>query len=139
MSEWSYYLDDPNWRAAYFRAHEPMNGVIFPRWIQGSVGGTTPMHLWSNEYGYNYMKFGTNFGVNAYAPGVQPFSPLVTGQLQNQVKDCNLKTSNPGGCQMAAVQQIFTDTATTPHPFGVSYRTGRSPYTWPVKPTGKIP
>lgn len=140
MSEWSYYLDDPQWRAAYHRAMGPFNNTILPRWIQGSVGGSTPMHLWSNEYGYLYMKFGTNVGINAYDGGIQQsISPLVTPKLQNQVRDCTLVTMNPGGCQMAGVQQIYTMTALTPHPYGVSYATGRSPYTWPVKPTGRVP
>jgi len=138
MSDWSYYLDDGNYRAAYKYAMGPMNGVIYPRWIQGSVGGTTPMHLYSNEYAYTYMKHGTNIGINAYSGGLKPFSPLVTPELQDQVKECSLITTNPSGCQMAAVQQIYSDVALTPHPFKISYATGRSPYTQPEKPTGRI-
>lgn len=142
MSDWSYYINNPHWRATYNRAVRPMNGVIFPRWIQGSVGGTTPMPLWSNEYDYNYMKFGTNMGVNAYNPGLHNFSPLVTPGVQKQVKECNLQTMNPGGCQMAAVQQIYTlqPPTGTPHPMGISYKTGSAPsQTWGEPPTGTVP
>jgi len=142
MSDWSYYMADPLWRATYRRSMQPMNGTVFPRWIQGSVGGTTPMALWSNEYGYNYMKFGTNVGINAYDGGVQKFSSLVSPNLQHQVKNCTLSTMNPGGCQMAASQQLFTldPPGGTPHPFGLSYKTGRSPAEkWVERPTGYVP
>jgi len=137
MSDWSYYLDDPQWRAAYKYAMGPMNKTIFPRWIQGSVGGTTPMQLESSEYDYIYMKHGSNTGINAYDGGLRPFSSAVTPQLQGQVKQCGLATMNPAGCQMAAVRQIYSDVTLTPHPFRISYATGRSPYTVPEKPTGR--
>ena len=135
----SYYTDNPHWMAMVKRGNGLFNNTILPRWTQGSVGGNSPMFLWNHEYSYVRVKHGTNFGTNAYDGGVKRVSPLVTPHLQQQVSDCTLATMNPGGCQMAALQQMYTDTAVTPHPYGISYATGRPPHMEAVAPTGRVP
>ena len=138
-------LENPHWAAMYRYSMLPPNNGFFATYPpQGSVGGNHPMFLWSNEYMYGSMKRGqsgsnTN---NPYDGGITKFSSHVTPKLQQQVRTCGDVTVNSAGCQMAAVRKVYSTIATpahenpqaikrlstfTPHPYGVSYKTGYSP------------
>ena len=136
MSELSEYMDNPHWMNMYKYAMGPPNDGHYKRWIQGSVGMMEPMHLWSNEYAFNYMKHGQN-NIIPYRGNVRQFAPSVTPQLQANVRRCTNDTTNSAGCQLAAVRQVFSEDAFTPHPFNVSYQTGRSPFMPEIPPNGR--
>lgn len=129
------YLENPEWSKFYNYAQSGApNDGFYKRWIQGSVGGTTPMHLYSNEYSHLYMKFGQNDPI-PYHGNLKPFSPTVNDDIMGQVSQCSYSTTNPVGCQVAGIRKVFTYdnspkryATDTPHPYGVSYVTGYQPY-----------
>ena len=103
------------------------------RWTQGSVGMMEPMHIYANEYSFLYMKHGHN-NILPYRGNIHNFSKDVTPELRREVTDCSFRTLNPAGCQIAAIQRVVSKAEETPHPFGVSYETGYSPYAYPIPP-----
>lgn len=147
------YLDNPHWEAIYRYAMGPPNGGYYKRWVQGSVGGNHPMFLWANEYAHTSMKHGQN-NINPYRSGIKNFAPSVTPKLQQQVVNCSEHTLNPGGCQTAAIRKVYSLDSSpsfnehehpgvsrhvpdiTPHPYGVSYKTGFSPNMASIPPNG---
>lgn len=138
MTEMNQYLENPDWEKMYRYALGPPNGGYYKRWVQGSPGMMEPMPVYSNEYSHVYMKHGQN-DLLSYRGGVKKFSPSVNGHLQSQVHQCNKQTLNPAGCADAAIRQVYSSDshaigpiysgigAKTPHPYNVSYQTGRSP------------
>jgi len=146
MTELNQYLDNPYWMGFYRYAMGPPNGGYYKRWVQGSPGMMEPMPLYSNEYSHLYMKHGQN-DLLAYRGGIKRFAPSVNGNLQAQVHQCNSDTLNPAGCADAAVRKVYSKdahrqgpsftgrTPVTPHPFDVSYETGRSPHMAWIPPT----
>ena len=143
MSSLSEYMDNPHWAAMYNRAvSDPANGgQTYKRWVMGSPGMMHPMFIYSNEYSYTAMKHGQN-DYNPYQGGLMNFSPGVTPNLQRQVDQCTTQTANPAGCQLGAVQQVFSRDASipgnTPHPFAASYQTGAHHNSWVIPPNSNI-
>lgn len=149
MTSMDEYLQNPEWAKFYRYSMGPPNGGYYKRWIQGSSGMMEPLPLWSNEYGFTYMKHGQN-NIVPYRGNIQPFAPSVSPSLMRQVAVCTYETVNPGGCQNEAIRKVFTNDssqsymsefsqdppATSPHPFGVSYRTGFSPKGRWIPPNG---
>lgn len=134
MSYSSYYYDNPYWeKMRNYALSGPVNGGHYKRWVQGSSGMMSPMHIYSNEYSYTYMKHGQN-DINPYRGNIKHFAPSVTHDLRNAVRQCTKDTINAPGCQMAAVRQIHSIDDQTPHPFDVSYNTGFSPYLTAIPP-----
>ena len=146
MTSLGEYLENPFWAKYYnYALQGGPNGGYDKRWIQGSVGMMEPMPLWSNEYGHLYMKHGQN-ELLPYRGNIKHFAPSVTPELRMLVDKCSHDTINPAGCQDAAIRKVFTVDSTppyqpggipalagqishysTPHPFNISYETGRSP------------
>ena len=60
MSDLGYYIGDPGWDKFMEAGMRPPNQGFMRRWIQGSVGGQSPMQLYSNEYAFLRMKHGQN-------------------------------------------------------------------------------
>jgi hypothetical protein len=118
------YLQNEDWAKFYEYSFLPPNGGHYKRWVQGSPGMMSGMPLYSNEYSYLYMKHGSNNNI-PYRGGVKRFSPSVTPALKQQVQECSFQTKNPAGCQMSAIQQVYSYDV-NPHPFGVSYYSGRN-------------
>jgi len=123
-----------HWDALSRRGVGALNDGFCKRWIQGSVGMNSPMFLYSNEYSFLAMKHGQNDPL-PYRGNIAKFDRYVTPELQKQVVDCSVQTLNPVGCQLAAVQQVFSasDKALlsgdrTVHPYDVSYETGYNPF-----------
>jgi hypothetical protein len=149
MADLDSYLENPYWRRFYRYSMGPPNEGYMKRWVEFSPGNFDGMFLWSNEYSYTNMKHGEN-NISPYRGGVQKFSSSVTPQLMGQVSQCIQETMNPGGCENEAVRQVFTHDSTpsymrkyekhvpgiTPHPYGVSYRTGYSPNGSWIPPSG---
>lgn len=149
MTSMEEYLQNDYWRKFYDYSMGPPNGGYYKRWEWLSPGNFNGMFLWSNEYGYTDMKHGQN-NITPYRANIQRFAPSVTPQLMQQVSECTQETVNPGGCQNAAIRQVFTHDSTedymkkyykdargiTPHPYGVSYRTGYGPKDVWIPPSG---
>ena len=97
MSDWSFYLDNPQWRATYARGLRPMNGISLPKCQQGSVGGNTPMYIHSDIHSSIQVTSipGTQ---SPYKVGLSDFSPLVTPNIRSQFKNCSDKSYDPGAC-----------------------------------------
>ena len=109
MSDWGMYLHNSHWRANYARALRPMNGIMLPKYQQGSVGGNSPMFIHSD--GHTHIQIDGQPDSSApYKTTLKGFSPLVTKDLQRQVQQCTNKTHNPTGCTSAAVRQIYSGT-----------------------------
>lgn len=148
------YEDNPHWMALAEYAMDPPNDGYYKRWLSvGSVGMNEPMPLQSNEYYYTYMKHSQN-SVMPYRGNLMNFSPSVTTNLKNQVRQCSFDTINPIGCSSLAVNKVYTMDSTphrkyeslkdhpgvhrfapdiTPHPYEASYKTGFPP-TWVYVP-----
>ena len=127
MSDLSYYTDNEHWMSMMKYAMGPPNGGHYKRWVQGSPGMMEPMPLYSNEYAHTYMKHGQN-NIVPYRGNVKPFSPLVTPEVHHGVNRCTQDTTDNVGCSTSAAQQIISSGyGGTPHPFGISYQTGRLP------------
>ena len=130
MSTLQDYLENPIWRAQYNRAMQGApNGGFYKRWIQGSAGMMEPMHIYSNEYSHLYMKHGQN-DLLPYTGNIKKFAPGATDGLRQQVLQCSKETLNPVGCQIEAIEQIFSADANdyrigqTPHPYNTNYDSG---------------
>jgi len=154
MTSIDQYLNNPHWAAIYDYAMGPPNGGYYKSWVQGSPGMMEPLPLWSNEYSHTYMKHGQN-NVNPYRGNIKNFAPSVTPRLKQQVEVCGHDTINPGGCQDAAIRKVFSVDAShrfqkhehpghyrhsprnTPHPYGVSYKTGYQPGEFWIPPNGR--
>lgn len=105
MTSLSDYMDNPLWASNYNRALRPPNGGEYRRWVQGSSGMMSPMPLWSNEYGFVYMKHGQNNNL-PYRGNIKYFSPKVTPELRSNVCECTESTLDPASCQQCAVQKV---------------------------------
>lgn len=123
-----------HWDALSARGVGALNDGFCKRWIQGSVGMNSPMPLYSNEYSFLFMKHGQNDPL-PYRGNLALFDKYVTTELKQQVNQCSRQTLNPVGCQLAAIQQVFSasDKALHPadrtvHPYDVSYKTGYNPF-----------
>lgn len=123
MSQLSEYLSDPDWVRFMQEGLKAPNNGYMRRWIQGSPGAQSPMQIYSNEYSFLRMKHGQN-NLLPYRGGIQKVNDLVDSNLQNQVQQCSLQTLNPAGCQMDAIRYVI-DAKSNPHPYGLSYETGR--------------
>lgn len=123
-----------HWAALQERGMKAPNGGFYKRWIQGSVGMMEPMPIFSNEYSFLYMKHGQNDPI-PYRGNLAKFDKYVTPQLMQQVDQCSKSSLNPVGCQLAAVEQVFSASNSilhkdgrTVHPYDVSYQTGMNPF-----------
>ena len=121
--------ENPAWAQMRKYTFQPPNGGHYERWPQGSIGGNSPMPLYSNEYAHLYMKHGQN-DLLSYTGGIKNFAPSVTRHLQNQVHTCSNLTLNPAGCQQNAVGKVFSQDshhpgAIKPHMAGLTAANGR--------------
>jgi len=128
MSDWTYYADDNFWKAHSIRASEPPNQGFMPRWSQGTPGTNEPGLLWSNEYGYGYLKQGDHL-VNIRG-GVHGASQ----KLKTHIDACTRATNNPAGCQFQAMAMTGPHQR---HPFRMSYQTGAHVHANYIPPNGR--
>jgi hypothetical protein len=147
MADLETLWENDYWRKFYRYSMGPPNNGYYKRWNSGA--NFNGMFLWSNEYSFTDMKHGEN-NLCPYRGGIQKISSSVTPGLMEQVSQCTQETINPGGCQNEAIRQVFTRDSTpsymrkyekhvpgiTPHPYGVSYRTGYSPNGSWIPPSG---
>jgi len=140
-------LENPHWAALRRYAFGPPNGGdADARWgVMGSVGGNSPMWLYSNEYGHLAMKHGQN-DLLSYTGGIKNFAPSVTRHLQNQVHECSNLTLNSPGCQQSAIAKVYSHDAhranqprpdpfrTTSQPFNIPYHLGYPLQEYPTLP-----
>lgn len=139
-------LENPHWASLRKYAFGPPNGGdAYARWgVMGSVGGNSPMWLYSNEYGHLAMKHGQN-ELMSYTGGIKNFSGTVTRHLQDQVHECSNLTLNAPGCQSNAIAKVYSRDAhhkgpwstvvpqrTTPQPYEISYQLGYPHAEYPV-------
>lgn len=99
------YLRNPHWRALYERSLIPMNYGALPQWHQGSVGGNSPMVLWSNENTYGYMKRGQET-LLPYHSNLQSLRGVIPA-IRRQVHECNHSTLNPVKCEEQALLKLI--------------------------------
>ena len=142
--------NDPHnsWRKIADYAWGPPNGGYMKKFPTTAMH--TPMWLWSNEYAHTQLQHGGNT-MNDYHGSITSFSPSVNGMVKDAVNQCTEQTLNPGGCQMAAVRQAYSenmaelearliagkqvpnDFPPTSHPFRVSWNTGGNVFVPPAK------
>lgn len=110
MSDWSFYLSNPHWRATYVRGLRPMNGIALPKCQQGSPGGNSPMYIHSDIHS-SIQVTSNPYSQSPYKVGLSNFSPLVTPNLRSQVTTCSDKSYDPGACIIGSVRQVYNDEA----------------------------
>lgn len=108
MSDWSFYLDNPHWRATYARGLKPINGIMLPKCQQGSAGGNSPMFIHSGRHSSIQVTSNPQ-SQSPYLVGLSQFSSLVTPNLRRQVQDCSDSSYNPGACIIGSVRQVYND------------------------------
>jgi hypothetical protein len=100
-------LENPEWRRNWTYATTQMpNGGFYRRWPQGgNPGMNSPMNIWATEYSTLMLKHGTN-NPSPYRGSLQPFSPLVTSQMNRRVENCIDSTWNGGICIGKAIYEV---------------------------------
>jgi len=121
MASLFHYADDPERMALMRYGKGAANEGHYIGSVQGSVGGNSPMFLWSNEYDYTAMKHGG--ADDMYNPGINVFAhPFVDAGTQRAVRMCTRATKDPYGCLVSGHRRLNAESQH--HSLGYSYETG---------------
>lgn len=109
MSSIEDYLENPQWAKNWqYATTQAPNGGYYKRWPL--TGMNSPMNIWATEYSVLSLKHGTN-NPSPYWGSLQNFSPLVTPQVQNDVKECIATTWNGSRCIGKSLYRISEQNA----------------------------
>lgn len=99
-------LENPQWARNWnYATNEAPNNHFYKRWHQGGSGMHTGMFIWSTDLSVLQMKHGTN-NPAPYRGQLQPFSPMITPNMQHKVESCIQNTWNASNCIGKGLSEI---------------------------------